>query len=375
MNKIKLRRFKKNLSDKKVKILLILLISLFLLIDIGYAILNARININGIAKIVSEESTCDLRIESSHYQKGTWGDNTTGNTVYDIVIDITNNNADSIIGWEIKIKGPSDIGISWVNANYSVDNGVLTLSNLDWNGIIEPGKTSSFEVAITTIESVENVDDILDYITFNGCIVYKKGNSDIVDPNPTVELKSLQINPSEYTMTIGETAPLQVTKTPSNADATLTWTSSNNSVVSVTSDGVITALANGNAIITVSSNGISATSTISVISNEPPSSNELDIKYLTTYNYGREIHFKISITNNSENTISNFTFYLNMPTNTTYTLWTNFGMVVSNNTFTANLWNALPSKETIEITGQIILPEGYKSEDYLSVDVTNIKIN
>lgn len=454
MNKIKLRRLKKNLSNKKIKILLILIISLFLLMGTGYAILSTRLDINGSAKIVAEESTCDLNIKTTHSQKGTWGDNETGNTVYDFVIDVTNNDSDSIIGWEIKIKGPSDIGISWVNAEYSIDNGILTLSNLFWNSTIESGMTSSFEVAITTIESADNVDDILDYITFNGCTVYKKGGSDIDEPDPTVELKSLQISPSEYTMTIGETAPLQVIKTPSNAEATFTWTSNNESVVSVTSDGVITALSNGTAIITVSSgsisatstitvsgltalslspseytmkvgdtytltvtktptnaeatltwsssdssivsvtdsglitalkegsatitvssDGINATSTITVTSNETPSSDGLDIKFSSPYYYERDIQFKFVITNNTDSQINNLSFDIGVPDGTIYSLWSNPGVTVVGNTFDVSLqWVTLNPGNTVEITGNLTLPEGYTASDYLNPTITNIKI-
>lgn len=452
MSRIKMRRLKKRLSDNKPKILVFSVFFLLLFIGTGYAISNSILNIDGIAKIEKEESSCLLNISTSYYQRARWGDNS-GSTIYNIIIDITNNGDENIVGWEIKIKGPSDINV-WANADTSIDDGVATLIDLSWNGTIEAGKTLSLDLSIITVEEVETVDEILDYITFNGCTVYKNSNSSEEIPDSTVTLKSLQINPSEYNMTIGETANLQITKQPSNASANLSWTSSDNSVVSVTNDGTITALATGTAIITVSSGDISSTcnitvskltslsispseytmivgdtfaltatlkpanadvtlnwssnddnivsvddqgiitanaigkaiitlqadgiiavSTINVVDEiTEPDNGGLDINFSTSYDYDREIHFNISITNNTLSDISKFSFYLNMPDGTTYTLWSNPGATIEDNKFTFNLWTVLSVGKKIEITGQIKLPEGYSSADYLQAEITDIDI-
>ena len=98
-------------------------------------------------------------------------------------------------------------------------------------------------------------------------------------PKPTaapapVKVSSVTINPSTVKLTSkGQTAQLSASVLPSNAaNNSVTWSSSNTNVVTVSSDGFITALANGNTTITATAldgSGKSGSCTVTVeIPNE-----------------------------------------------------------------------------------------------------------
>ncbi len=90
----------------------------------------------------------------------------------------------------------------------------------------------------------------------------------ITDPNGTVpaEIENLSFDDSVLYLLTGETNQLIVNIQPSDADENaLTWSSSDNTVVSVDQSGIVTAVGQGLAIITVSSdNGISTTALVYV---------------------------------------------------------------------------------------------------------------
>ena len=81
-----------------------------------------------------------------------------------------------------------------------------------------------------------------------------------------VEVTSISLTPASQNLSVGATKQLEATISPSNAsDKTLTWTSSNSSVASVSSSGLVTANAVGNATITAkSNNGKTGTCSINV---------------------------------------------------------------------------------------------------------------
>ncbi len=82
----------------------------------------------------------------------------------------------------------------------------------------------------------------------------------------TVMPSSISLNTNSITITEGETESLSATVSPNNAtDKTVTWSSSNNSVVTVNSSGLITAKSAGTAIISAETvNGLSASCDVTV---------------------------------------------------------------------------------------------------------------
>lgn len=83
---------------------------------------------------------------------------------------------------------------------------------------------------------------------YNECMqTYENGGQSSVAPT------SIDIVTSNTTLSVGEERTLSVNVTPSNASKSVTWSSSNSSVISVTSDGTISALKGGSATITATS--------------------------------------------------------------------------------------------------------------------------
>jgi endoglucanase len=92
---------------------------------------------------------------------------------------------------------------------------------------------------------------------------------DVCFSQDPIAVTSVTMSPTSTTIIVGGTTTLVATVAPSNAtDKTLTWTSSNTSVATVTTAGVVTAVATGSATVRARSvNGFSATATVTVIAN------------------------------------------------------------------------------------------------------------
>ena len=82
-------------------------------------------------------------------------------------------------------------------------------------------------------------------------------------------LQKLTISPSSLSLTSGGTRQLTVTASPTGADGSVSWSSSDSNVVTVSSTGFVTAVSEGTATITATStvnSSIKATLTVNVIS-------------------------------------------------------------------------------------------------------------
>lgn len=100
------------------------------------------------------------------------------------------------------------------------------------------------------------------YIGGDPEISYNDGNYHNSKSN---EVSSIKLSYSSKTMSVGDTLQLTATVSPSSADQTLTWSTSNSSVVSVSSSGYLTARQSGNATVTATANnGKSASCAVSV---------------------------------------------------------------------------------------------------------------
>lgn len=282
MNKIKLRRIRRVLSTNKFKLIMIAMVSLFLFTSTGYAILNVVQKIDGTATIwVDNKFVCQDGISGKFQRNSSWNE-ASGKTHYNATITINNDGSEDILTWKLVLKGPSDLEVQ-TNADIVIDdNGIVTMTPLSWNSLITSGNHVILDVGFITVE--EEFDP--EYIYINGCLVYGtdvggsgggsgSGEEDDDNGDPTVELTGLEISPSTYTMSVGETAPLQVAKTPSDAFATLVWSSSDEKIATVSDSGVVTAVSKGEVVITVSSGEISATSTITVEEESTPPETEL----------------------------------------------------------------------------------------------------
>lgn len=92
-------------------------------------------------------------------------------------------------------------------------------------------------------------------------IVTEEEYNKYMESTPT----GITLSQSAATLTEGETLTLSADITPATADKSVTWTSSNSAVATVSDAGVVTAIAAGNAVITATtSNGLSASCDVTV---------------------------------------------------------------------------------------------------------------
>ena len=121
---------------------------------------------------------------------------------------------------------------------------------------------------------------------------------DIEVKGPQVCVTSITLNTSSASLKVGETKQLTATVSPSNAtDKSVSWSSSNNSVATVSSSGLVTAKGTGSASITCRANDecgkqttcnvtVSDPVTISINSTNFPDGNFRN--YLLEQNYGKD---------------------------------------------------------------------------------------
>ncbi len=90
-------------------------------------------------------------------------------------------------------------------------------------------------------------------------------NETITQISNKIEVNDIFLSKSEIVLGIGETTTLIATISPSNAENTLAWSSSNDDVVSIDNSGKITAKSEGDAVIKVEAdNGILAVCNVMV---------------------------------------------------------------------------------------------------------------
>lgn len=115
----------------------------------------------------------------------------------------------------------------------------------------------------------------------------KTDDTPTVDPTPTptpstdVAVSSVSLNKNTLTLEVNASETLVATVNPSNAtNKTVTWTSSEPTIASVTSNGLVKGLAGGRATITAAAGGKSATCIVTV--NEPAPV----VKYTVSFDAG-----------------------------------------------------------------------------------------
>lgn len=134
----------------------------------------------------------------------------------------------------------TDKSVTWTSSNTAV----ATVSSA---GVVTAVKAGSATISVTTTDG-------------------GKKATCAVTVNP-IHVTGVTLNMTSLTLTIGETETLTATVSPANAtDKSVTWSSGNTSVATVSSSGVVTARAVGNATITVTTNdgGKKATCTVTV---------------------------------------------------------------------------------------------------------------
>jgi Big-like domain-containing protein/calcineurin-like phosphoesterase family protein len=83
------------------------------------------------------------------------------------------------------------------------------------------------------------------------------------------KVKSIAVSPGSATIAVGQTVQLTASASPPSSASTFAWSSSNNSVASVSSAGFVSAAAPGTALISATAGGVTGTSSITVTQTPP----------------------------------------------------------------------------------------------------------
>ena len=173
-----------------------------------------------------------------------------------------------------------------VSGNTTVTARVSSLTNVVWLAVL-PAKvagafmkvtiagTSGTETRSITVPSGKNLTP--------GTVA-----TVTVDMNPSVAVTGVTLDKTSLDLNLGKSETLTATVTPSNAsDKTVTWSSSNTAVATVSSDGVVTGVKAGTATITATTNDGGKTATCAVTVKAPAATKvEILSKRSTLYEDG-----------------------------------------------------------------------------------------
>ena len=239
--------------------------------------------------------------------------------------------------------------IEWISSNESiatVEDGVIktikegTISIIARNGTVEQSLT------LTVVKGDENTPDV-------------------ISDGSTVPVYSISLNQTEVGLYVGTSYTLSALFNPSNAtNQTITWTSSDNSIVSVDANGIITGIKIGEANITATShNNKIAICHVKVIANNESKIEDnktedtkisLDTSYLSL-NINETAQLIETITPNGSVTNVKWS-----SSNEKIAKVSDSGMVtgvgVGNATITATLSNGAKAECTVNVSQKIINP-------------------
>ena len=170
----------------------------------------------------------------------------TGVTLNQTSLTLTSAGQTATLQATVSPSNASNKSVTWTSSNPSV-------ATVDSNGVVTAVSNGTATITVMTSDGSN------------------KTATCAVTVNIPVQATGVTLNQTSLTLTsVGQTATLQATVSPSNAsDKSVTWTSSNPNVASV-SNGVVTAVANGTATITVRTlDGSNKTATCAVTVNIP----------------------------------------------------------------------------------------------------------
>src|SRR5437588_3556272 len=149
----------------------------------------------------------------------------------------------------------------------------LTAIPRDANGNALSGSTVTWTSSNTSVATVSNAGLVSGVTAGSATITAtsegKSGTATItVTGVTTVPVATVDLNPATATVQAGQTVQLTATPKDSNGNAlsgrTVTWTSSNTSVATVSTSGLVSGVTPGSATITATSEGKSGTASITV---------------------------------------------------------------------------------------------------------------
>ena len=152
-------------------------------------------------------------------------------------------------GWDWQLLTSTSAYSTPSNGNPSGGTDHLTKTANSSGVTWDVSGSDTYFALIYTGSGVTYIDSIV--------VTYGTGGSVTPDPDvpvdPSVTLQGLTISHEQCEFEVGDALKLSVIPNPSNADASVTWTSSDTSVATVSADGLVTAVKAGTATITATS--------------------------------------------------------------------------------------------------------------------------
>ena len=149
-------------------------------------------------------------------------------------------------------------GVTITEIVWTIATGSKGAPTCESGTIVGEGTTNGSTVTWTGSENGQFEFVAAKQVRFSSMVItYSSGSSE------PVALTDLAITPATASVAVGKTVTLKAVKTPSNATATLTWSSSDETIATV-ANGVVTGVKEGKATITVAEGEISATCEVTV---------------------------------------------------------------------------------------------------------------
>lgn len=192
-----------------------------------------------------------------------------------------------------------------------------------------------------------------------------------------VVLTALTASVQNNKMKVGDEQPLIITKDPADAGDIINYSSSNPSIATVDASGKITAIKEGLVTITASAGDLSSSVNLTIIRDALHEDIEATFSYM--YYDSNNIQFTINLANVGHSEIHKITFKISFPSGTTWNYWNNYpAMFVADSTgttLTSTNSNLLLERGSyINFTGNVTLPNGYSSTDYLDPTIYDIRV-
>ena len=228
---------------------------------------NASLTISGVTQSIDSESLADYTFKLSGTDEVNSLTFNASKRLYINSLTVKYTNYEPVYPTAITINGQSDI---------DVYEEVLFTVSYEPKGTNQKGVTwSSLDPTIASVTSGGVVKGLAEGNTTIKAIAKDENGDDIIDTYDVsvhfVNVTSVTLNKGSVELTAGKTAQLSATILPANAtDKSVSWSSSNNSVASVSNTGLVTvsetATAGQTATITAtSSNSLTATCEVTVV--------------------------------------------------------------------------------------------------------------
>ena len=155
---------------------------------------------------------------------------------------------------------------TYPSTSNSVTARLLSANGICWIACF-PAQVSGTKLTVTVLGATGSVHKVIT-VPEGKNLTAGTVSSMTIDMDQTVAVTGVSLNKTSLTLNKGKTEQLTATVSPSNAtDKSVTWSSSNTSVATVSSSGLVTGVAPGSAVITVTTNdGVKkATCNVSVV--------------------------------------------------------------------------------------------------------------